>query len=87
MKVDGEMWRFAKRRQCKYLNNIVEQDHRRVERLIRPGRGFQSFHTAGRTIIGYEIMAIVRKGQVLAAPVNDRPAEAALIAALFGAVA
>jgi transposase-like protein len=32
-------------RQIKYLNNIVEQDHRFIKRLVRPGLGFKSFHT------------------------------------------
>ncbi len=63
MKKDGELWRFTKLRQRKYLNNIVEQDHRRIKRLVRPSLGFKSFHTARRTIIGYEILAMVRKGR------------------------
>jgi transposase, IS6 family len=40
MKQDGELWCLARLRQCKFLNNIVEQDHRRVKRLVRPGLGF-----------------------------------------------
>ncbi|MBV8091834.1 MAG: DDE-type integrase/transposase/recombinase [Acetobacteraceae bacterium] len=40
MKRRGEMWRFSHRRQCKYLNNIVEQDHRRING--RCGRGSAS---------------------------------------------
>ena len=55
--------------------------------MVRPGLGFKSFHTARRTIAGYEIMAMVRKGQVAAIPGNDMPAQAALIATLFGAAA
>ena len=51
-------------RQRKYLNNIVEQDHRGIKRLVKPGRGFGSFNTARRTIIGYEIMHMIRKGQI-----------------------
>ncbi len=65
MKADGELWRFSRLRQCKFLNNIVEQDHRRVTRPIRPGLGFGSFWTARRTLAGYEVMAMVRKGQVI----------------------
>jgi IS6 family transposase len=38
MKKDGELWRRSRLRQVKYLNNIVEQDHRKVKRLARPGR-------------------------------------------------
>ncbi|MCW2239545.1 transposase-like protein [Azospirillum canadense] len=84
MKKDGELWRFAKLRQVKYLNNIVEQDHRRIKRLVRSGLGFQGFHMPRRTITGYEIMAMVRKGQVAAIPANDMPAQATFIAGLFG---
>jgi transposase, IS6 family len=47
----------------KFLNNIVEQDHRRIQRLVRPGLGFKNFMTASRMIAGDEAMAILRKGQ------------------------
>ncbi len=87
MKKAGELWRFAKLRQRKYLNNIVEQDHRRIKRLVRPGLGFKSFHTARQTIIGYEILAMVRKGQVAAMPANDMRIQASFIATLFGVTA
>ena len=87
MKKDGVLWRFTKLRQRKYLNNIVEQDHRRIKRLVRPGLGFKSFHTARRTIIGYEILAMVRKGQVAAIPANDMRIQASFIATLFGVAA
>jgi transposase-like protein len=46
MKNDGELWRRSRLRQVKYLNNIIEQDHRNVKRLIRPGLGFGGFWTA-----------------------------------------
>lgn len=39
MRTDSELWRFARLRQAKYLNNIVEQDHRRLKRLVRPALG------------------------------------------------
>ena len=48
----------------KYLNNLVEQDHRGIKRLVKPGMGFGSFNTARRTIKGDEIMNMLRKGQV-----------------------
>jgi transposase-like protein len=83
MKRAGELWRFAKFRQVKVLNNIVEQDHRRIKRLVRPGLGFKSFVTASRTIVGYEVMAMIRKGQVAIAPANDMKAQSNFIAALF----
>ncbi len=51
-------------RQCKYLNNIVEQDHRRIKRLTRPMLGFQTFDAAQRTLAGIEVMAMIKKGQM-----------------------
>jgi IS6 family transposase len=51
-------------RQCKYLNNTVEQDHRFVKRRVNPGLGFGAFHTAQRTIQGYEAMHMLYKGQI-----------------------
>ena len=83
MKEDGELWRRSRLRQVKYLNNIVEQDHRRVKRLIRPGLGFGSFWTARRTLAGYEVMAMVRKGQVRRTGGRDMRAQATFAAELF----
>lgn len=51
-------------RQNKYLNNIVEQDHRNIKRIVRPMMGFQSFNSARRTLRGIEAMNMIRKGQV-----------------------
>jgi len=51
-------------RPCKYLNNVIEQDHRFVERRVNPGLGFGAFHTAQRTIQGYEAIHMLRKGQI-----------------------
>ncbi len=87
MKRAGGIWRFAKLRQLKFLNNIVEQDHRRIKRLFRPGLGFKSFVSASQTIAGYEAVAMIRKGQVLNAPANDMRAQRDFIAALFGVAA
>jgi len=50
-------------RQKKYLNNIIEQDHRAVKRLTKAGMGFKSFNTARRTLRGFEAMNMLRKGQ------------------------
>ena len=83
MKKAGKLWRRSRLRQVKYLNNIVEQDHRRIKRLICPGLGFGNFWTARRTLTGYEVMAIIRKGQVRNISGQDIRAQAAFIAALF----
>jgi IS6 family transposase len=87
LKEDGELWRFSRLRQCKFLNNIVEQDHRRVKRLVRPGLGFDSFHTARRTLAGYQVMAMIRKGQVRGIGGQDMRAQATFVAELFQTVA
>ncbi|WP_347276494.1 DDE-type integrase/transposase/recombinase [Chroococcidiopsis sp [FACHB-1243]] len=50
----------VKLRQNKYLNNVVEQDHRKVKRIVRPMMGFHSFNTARRTLSGIEAMAMSR---------------------------
>lgn len=83
MKEDGELWRFSRLRQCKLLNNRVEQDHRRMKHLVRPGLGFGSFHTARRTLAGYEVMAMVRKGQLRKIDGRDMRAQTNFVTELF----
>jgi transposase-like protein len=83
MKRDDELWRRSRLRQVKYLNNIVEQDHRHVERVTRPGLGFGGFWTARRTLAGYEAMAMIRKGQVRNIGGNEIGAQATFIVTLF----
>jgi len=51
-------------RQIKYLNNIIEQDHRSIKRIINPMLGFQSFQYANKTLKGIEAMNMIKKGQV-----------------------
>ena len=87
MKENAELWRFSRLRQVKFLNNIVEQDHRRVKRLIRPGLGFGGFWTARRTLAGFEAMAMIRKGQVQNIGGDDIRAQAIFIDELFGVAA
>ena len=50
-------------RQVKYLNNIVEQDHRGVKRGTRPMLGFTSFAAAQATLVGIEVMHMSKKRQ------------------------
>jgi len=83
MKDDVELWRRSRLRQVKYLNNIVEQDHRRIKRLTRPGLGFGGFWTARRTLAGFEAMAMIRKGQIRNIRGDDIRAQANFIAGLF----
>ncbi len=51
-------------RQCKYLNNLVEQDHRAVKRRIRPMLGFKSFSSATKIVAGIETLHMIKKGQL-----------------------
>ena len=55
----------VKWRQCKYLNNIVEQDHRNVKRRITISTGFKDFESAQRTLAGIEVVNIIRKNQII----------------------
>jgi putative transposase len=52
-------------RQIKYLNNMVEQDHRGVKRVTRPMLGFKSFEAAQATLVGIELMHMLKKGQLV----------------------
>ncbi len=47
----------------KYLNNLVEQDHRFIKRRVKPMLGFKSFKSAASTIAGIELVNMIRKGQ------------------------
>ncbi len=51
-------------RQIKYLNNIVEQDHRALKRLTKPMLGFKSFEATKNVLAGIELMHMIPKGQM-----------------------
>ena len=53
----------VKIRRCQYLNNIVEQDHRRIKARVQPMLGFKTFYNARRVITGIELMQTLHKGQ------------------------
>ena len=50
-------------RQIKYLNNIIEQDHRGIKRIVKPMMGFKAFHSAEATLAGIELCRMLKKGQ------------------------
>jgi putative transposase len=52
-------------RQVKYLNNVVEKDHSAVKRVIRPMLGLKSFEAAQYTLVGVELMHMLKKGQLV----------------------
>lgn len=71
-------------RQSKYLNNIVEQDHRHIKRIVRPMMGFKSFNSARRTLSGIEAMNMIRKGQVKGIEQGDSVSQARFVESIFG---
>ena len=64
LKEKEELSKQVELRQNKYLNNRIEQDHRFIKRLVKLGMGFGSFNTARRTLKEYEIMDMIKKGQI-----------------------
>jgi len=58
-------------RQVKYLNNMVEQDHRAIKRVTRPMLGFKSFDAAQSTLVGIELMHMLKKRQLVAEEGNE----------------
>ena len=73
-------------RRDKYLNNIIEQDHRFIKKRIKPMLNFKSFQTARRTIIGIEIINAVRKGQVKGLKKRDIVSQVEFINSVFEVV-
>ena len=71
-------------RQVKYLNNLVEQDHRSVKKITNAGLGSKSFYTACRTIRGIEIMHMINKGQVEGVNKKDILEQKKFVDFLFG---
>ena len=83
LKEEGVLSVASQLRRCKYLNNILEQDHRFIKRRINPGLGFFSFNTARRTIGGYEVTNMIRKGQVEGIEKGDIRGQVRFVADLF----
>ena len=54
----------VKIRSCQYLNNVVEQDHRRIKFRLQPMLGFQRFYNARRVVAGIELAQKIHKGQL-----------------------
>jgi IS6 family transposase len=73
----------CKLRRVKYLNNVIEQDHRFVKKKVRASQCFKSFHTAERTLEGIESVNMMRKGQVKRLAGNDAQGQAKFVASLF----
>jgi transposase-like protein len=66
--INGDRETPIKIRQSKYLNNLVEQDHRAIKRRTRPMLGFKNFRCARILLSGIECMHMIAKGQMKCAP-------------------
>lgn len=84
---DDDLPERSKLRAVKYLNNLIEQDHRFIKRLTKPGMGFGSFYTARRTLKGFESMNMIRKGQVKGIEKGDVIGQISFINEIFGVAA
>jgi IS6 family transposase len=70
-------------RRVKYLNNVIEQDHRFIKKKVRAAQCFGSFHSAERTLEGVEAMHMMRKGQVKRLSGSDASGQAKFVLSLF----
>ncbi|PZD70462.1 hypothetical protein C1752_12033 [Acaryochloris thomasi RCC1774] len=84
---DEDLPERSKLRAVKYLNNLIEQDHRFIKRLTKAGMGFGSFYTARRTLKGFESMNMIRKGQVKGVEKRDVMGQISFINNIFGVAA
>jgi transposase-like protein len=73
----------CKLRRVKYLNNIIEQDHRFIKKRVRACLGYRSFDTAERTLQGVEAMNMIRKGQLKRIGRDDAQGQAKFVSSLF----
>ena len=86
LKKEGLLPNQCKRRPSKYMNNIIEQNHRFIKRRVTSSLGFFSYPTAWRTIQGYEVINMIRKGQMEGAEKGNIQAQNQFVAGLFGVV-
>jgi len=84
---DGALSETCMLRQCKYLNNMIEQDHRAIKRRVNPGMGFGSVSTAQLALQGYQVMHMMHNGQLNGVAKGDVFAQNRIIDLLFGLVA
>ncbi|HEV2798907.1 MAG TPA: DDE-type integrase/transposase/recombinase [Pyrinomonadaceae bacterium] len=70
-------------RRVKYLNNVLEQDHRFIKKKVRASQCFKRFQTAERTLEGIEAVNMLRKGQVKRLAGSDAQGQARFVASLF----
>ena len=71
-------------RQVKHLNNVIEQDHRNIKRIVKPMIAFKSFNSTRKTSKGIEAMDMIRKGQANGIEQGNSVSQAKFIEELFG---
>jgi transposase-like protein len=84
LKAEGAISNRVALRQCKYLNNVIEQDHRTVKKRVWLAKGYGSFQSAWRTLQGIETVQMIRKGRVRWLAKRDVLGQALFIGGLFG---
>ena len=87
LKAEGYLPGRVRLRQCKYLNNVIEQDHRTVKKRVWLAKGYGSFHSAWRAIQGIETIEMIRKGRVKWLGKADALGQKLFIDELFGLAA
>jgi IS6 family transposase len=87
LKQSGELGRKCRCRPSPYMNNIIEQDHRFVEKRVVASQWFRSVDGALNTIAGYEAMNIIRKGQIRWLAKGDIVGQARFIEGTLGLAA
>jgi transposase-like protein len=87
LKQERKLPRRVRLRQCKFLNNVIEQDHRVSKKRTWLAKGYKTFPSARRTLEGIETIHMIRKGRVRWVAKNNVVAEAKFIAKLFGLAA
>ena len=87
LKEAGLLDKDCQLRQVKFLNNMVEQDHRSIKRLVKIGQNFEDSETGWQVLRGYEAMNMVRKGQIKGVEKGDIKEQIHFINGLFGIAA
>jgi transposase-like protein len=87
LQTEGTLAAECQCRPVKYWNNVIKQDHRCIQRRVKPGLGFGSYQTAGRTLQGHEAMNQVRKRQVQGTTKGAIASQNCFMAAAFGLAA
>jgi IS6 family transposase len=87
LKAEGILPKGVRLRQCKYLNNVIEQDHRTIKKRTRLAKGYGSLRTAWRTLQGIEAVHMIRKGRARWVAKGDAKEQVRFIEQLFGIAA